>query len=123
MFGVPAKKSDKLVAYLKKDAKNSVVSVSSESKAGYSKIITNYQLIETNGDISKLNILIETGKTHQIRAHLAHIGLPIVGDEKYGDKEKNRQHKKHRQMLEAYKLVFNIDKGYLKYLNNKSIEI
>ena len=54
-----------------------------------------------------LEVQIETGKTHQIRAHLAHIGYPILGDEKYGNKQINKQYKIKRQQLVAYKLTFN----------------
>ena len=123
VFGKPPKKSDKLIAYLKKDAKNSVVKIFDEPKPGASKIITNYKVISSKGDITTLDVEIETGKTHQIRAHLAHIGLFVVGDDKYGDKEKNKLAKKHRQVLCANKLIFKVIDGPLKYLYNKTIEI
>ena len=56
-------------------------------KKGYSKIITSYTLLKSNPDnTSLLDVEIQTGKTHQIRAHLAHIGLPIIGDRKIWNK-------------------------------------
>lgn len=65
------------------------------------------------------------GKTHQIRAHLAHIGHPIVGDGKYGKNNINKKLGKTSQDLCAYKLAFNFktDSGILDYLNNKEIKI
>ena len=70
-------------AYLFKDSSKSLVYISDVPKKGYSKIITSYLVIKTfENNTSLLDVDIETGKTHQIRAHLAHIGYPIIGDRK-----------------------------------------
>ncbi len=119
VVGKPKKQSEKLVAYHKKDSANSICYIGDSPSKGYTKIITNYKLIKTNEILSLLEVEIETGKTHQIRAHLAHKELPVLGDEKYGNKLANKQYKKKKQLLVAYKLDFRNIKG----LNVSVIEL
>ena len=125
VYGIPKRKSEKLVAYLFKDSSKSLVYISDVPKKGYSKIITSYSLIESFNNTSLLDVEIETGRTHQIRAHLSHIGLSIIGDGKYGINEINKKFKSKTQKLVSYKLKFNFgkDSGILNYLNGKSFEI
>ena len=86
VYGKPQFKHQKLEAYLFKDSHKSLVYISDVFKKGYSKIITSYTLLEEYpNNTSLLDVEIETGKTHQIRAHLAHIGYPIIGDRKIWD--------------------------------------
>ena len=113
VVGKPTKSSQKLVAYHKKDSQKSMCYISNTIIEGYTKIITNYSLVKSNDILSLLEVEIETGKTHQIRAHLAHVGLSILGDEKYGNKQVNKQYKKKKQMLVAYKLNFSAVKSAL----------
>ena len=82
VYGTPIKTSDTLEAYLFKDNKKSKVYIYDKQKTGSAKIITSYKVLETNikQNTSILEVELHTGKTHQIRAHLAHIGLPIIGD-------------------------------------------
>lgn len=123
VFGNP-EKSAVLKAYLKKDEIKKQVFISNDKKSGYIAIETRYKLLSREDDVSLLEVELITGKTHQIRAHLAHVGFPIVGDEKYGDNVKNKQHRKTKQELIAYKLVFKFEKDQkLYYLNNKIIQI
>ena len=70
-----------------------------------------------------MEIVLHTGKTHQIRAHLAFHGFPIIGDGKYGDNKINKSFDKKYQELYSYKLVFRFkgNNGILDYLNNKEI--
>lgn len=124
VFGIPKEPNKKLESYLFKDQKKSIVYISDVPKKGYSKIITHYSLLEKRADnTSILAIQIETGKTHQIRAHLAHIGLPIIGDGKYGVNEINKRFGEKQQMLCSYKLIFNFqtNAGILNYLNKMEI--
>lgn len=124
VYGVPKQKNATLKSYLFKDSKNSYVIISDIKKKGYQEIITKYRLLKNNNDgTSLLEVELITGKTHQIRAHLAHIGLPIIGDGKYGINNINKQFKKKYQELESYKITFEKISEPLAYLNGKTIKI
>ena len=84
VYGLPKKTHQILEAYLFKDNKKSLVYIYNEPQKGAVKIITEYKVLETNkqNNTSILEVILHTGKTHQIRAHLAHIGHPIIGDRK-----------------------------------------
>ena len=62
--------------------------------------------MDTANGLSLCEVLLHTGRTHQIRAHMAHIGHPLLGDEKYGDRRLNAKYRMKRQALYAYKLRF-----------------
>lgn len=126
VYGIPNKKEERLEAYLFKDNKKAQVYISDTLKKGYQKIITKYTVLEKRKDnTALLDAEIETGRTHQIRAQLSHIGYPIIGDGKYGKNEINKQFGKKYQMLCSYKLKFNFqsESGILSYLKGREIKL
>ena len=126
VYGILQNKSDVLEGYLFKDAKKNIVKISKQKGKGYVAIKTKYTVIKENkkNNTSILEVELLTGRTHQIRAHLASVGHYIIGDNKYGDKQVNRMFKKSSQQLIAYKIKFNTaNLRLLKYLDGKVFEI
>ncbi len=124
VYGKLAVKKARLTAYLVKDATTSQVKIFDQKVEGSVKIITEYEVQKEYEETSVLSVKLITGKTHQIRAHLAHIGHFIVGDGKYGDNEINKKLKVKRQKLTAYKIKFNFNKESKLYpLNDVTVEI
>lgn len=80
-------------------------------------IATSTKRIASDNELTLLEINLITGRTHQIRAHLAYMGYPVLGDGKYGNERKNRAYRQSSQMLVSYKIEFAIDNGFLSYLN------
>lgn len=117
-------------AYLRKNNRTALVEISDNEEEDYKKIITEFKLTDTIKDYSILDIKLHTGRTHQIRAHLSHLGTPVIGDSKYGNKNSIdnslikvlNSNKYNGYCLTAYKVKFNLDDD-LKYLNDLNIEI
>lgn len=123
VIGTLKEKEKTLTAYLVKDKDKSLVKIFANKKENSQKIITKYKVVKESGNTSVLEVEIPTGRTHQIRAHLSHIGHAVIGDDKYGNYEDNRKYKERTQKLVAYKLTFDLDTGSLSYLNNKEFKI
>lgn len=125
--GIPLKKSAQLKAYHQRNEQTKVVKVSRTPFTGCKTMITQYKVISQNKelDIALLEVKLVTGRTHQIRAHMALEGHPLLGDGKYGSNKLNRQFGLKTQALYSYKLkfVFTTDSGCLEYLNGRSFEV
>ena len=104
-------------AYLTKDKENSYVKVFSSPQKDSVQILTRVNPIKPGAQSSVVEIELLTGKTHQIRAHLAYLGHPIIGDGKYGREKDNKKFKQTKQKLCCYKLIF--DKISMKELDGK----
>ena len=124
--GKPDKDSAILKAFLFKDESKSRAYINNNKTPGSLEIITKYKLISYDPglDISRLEVELVTGRTHQIRAHLAYIGHPVIGDGKYGSNAVNRPLGAKYQALWAYKLEFDFkDAGKLNYLKGRTFEV
>ena len=88
-------------------------------------IITKYKVVDSKNNESLVEVELVTGRTHQIRAHMAHIGHPLVGDGKYGVNREDKRRGYKFQALYAYKLRFDFDdkEGPLGYLDGKTVSL
>ena len=114
-FGRPVPAAATLTGYLLKDAEKGLVRVVDAPRPGAKEIITTYETIAVSGRLALLKVGLITGRTHQIRAHLASIGCPILGDGKYGNNAANRELRLKYQALCAWELAFPADIGEERY--------
>ncbi len=117
------KEESTLKAFHFKDEKAKTAIISDVKKQGFKEIITKYKVKRRYKNHDLLEVELITGRTHQIRAHLSHVGHPLLGDGKYGHLDKSSPLR--RQALLAYKLIFDFktESGILSYLNKKEIKI
>ncbi len=125
VHGILKNKQSTMTDYLEKNEKQNRVYVSSKPTPNSKTIKTKYKVLKEFNNMSLVEVELLTGRTHQIRAHMAYIGHPIVGDGKYGTNKQNKNTSLKWQALCSYKLEFDFetDGGVLEYLNGKSFEI
>ena len=110
-------------AYLTKNDKKSTVRVSDEKSDGALQIITKFRVTAEFDDYSEVEVELVTGRTHQIRAHAAYLGHPILGDGKYAPRDVLEKFDYKFQQLRAVKLIFGGLKGKLSYLNGLTLQV
>lgn len=119
LHGTPEPKEGTLQGYLYKDCEKNKVTVFSAPKEGAKNAVTKYRVLEEKASYSLAEITLITGRTHQIRAHMASVGHPLFGDVKYGAPKQNNTY----QALYSYRLQFQFTTpaGNLDSLNGKTI--
>lgn len=127
VHGILERESGLLEGYLTKDEKKNLVKVTKKPTDGSKEIRTKYKALSKDfkNDLTLVEVELLTGRTHQIRAHFASIGHPLLGDGKYGTNKLNKDFGYKKQFLYSYKLIFNFDEyaGLLEYLNGRCFEV
>jgi 23S rRNA pseudouridine955/2504/2580 synthase len=129
LTGVPKKKEATLTAFLEKNecasSGSAQVKISSKKTDFNKTIVTKYRILGERSGLALAEIDLITGRTHQIRAHMASIGFPLLGDGKYGTNKVNKLYGFDKQALCSYKLVFESGGSAccLDYLSGKSFKV
>lgn len=127
VHGKMLQQSQLLEAFWSKPKTANIVRISNSSSKDAKPIATKYKVLkyDQKQDVSLLEVELLTGRTHQIRAHLAFVGHPLVGEQKYTSANIKKAWNYKSQALVAYKLKFNFktDAGKLNYLKGKVVEL
>lgn len=123
--GRPKPSEGRIECFLLKDEQKKQVSVYHKPVPGGKTAVTDYRTLETRGELSLVEVGLEMGRTHQIRASFAGLGCPLLGDGKYGRGDVNRRYGETRQALYAYELTFDLptDAGLLNYLRGRTFTV
>ncbi|MBR2388471.1 MAG: RluA family pseudouridine synthase [Clostridia bacterium] len=125
VHGTPKPEAAELHGYLKKNAADNMVEVKDDYFKGSKEIITRYKTLKKADGISLLEVELVTGRTHQIRAHMAYVGCPLLGDGKYGINREEKKKGYKFQALYAYRLAFDKtdSENPLSYLEGREFKI
>ena len=124
--GRPKPPEGRLEGYLFKDAKRNQVYVREKPEPGAKTAVTEYRLLKSANGLSLVECRLLTGRTHQIRAQMAHAGWPLLGDGKYGSERENRRYEETGgQALYSYRLRFDFptDAGILNGLRGREFTV
>ena len=125
VMGKPRPASGRLENYIFKDAVKNQVYIKTAPEPGARTAVTEYRVLESKNGLSLVECRLLTGRTHQIRAQMAHAGWPLLGDGKYGRERENREFGEKGQALYSYKLRFEFptDAGILNYLRGREFTV
>ena len=122
--GTLKEKEATLTHYHRKNEKENIAEVFDKPRIDTKTMVTKYKVLEENKNYSLLEVELKTGRFHQIRAQMAHIGCPLVGDGKYSSNAKEKKVGFTHQALYSYKLTFDFkEECPLSYLNGKTFKV